>query len=284
MNYKEIYTEDELSGLQEIETNMLKYLGDFCDENEIEYFIIGGTALGAVRHGGFIPWDDDIDVGMTRPNYEKFIKIGKEKIKAPYFMSCRETEPNTPFPYIKLRLDNSRYIEYSNRNIKIHQGIYIDIFPYDNAPDDHDTHIEWFNKLQKLVRLYVLRMTPDYSSKPENFVMHLKAIYSKFRYYLLHLIPADYIYNKLEKLMTKYNDQPTKAIETAFVPKPFTSYGTVETFLPPKEIKFGNIIVKGPRDMDTYLTNEYGDYMTFPPEENRFGHKPYVMELPKDYK
>lgn len=283
MNYKDIYTEEELAGLQKVETEMLEYLDKFCDENEIEYFIIGGTALGAVRHGGFIPWDDDIDVGMTRPNYEKFIKVGKEKIKAPYFMSCRETESNTPFPYIKLRLDNSRYIEYSNRNIKMHQGIYIDIFPYDNAPDDPKAHEEWFSELQKLVKLYVLRMTPGYSSKPENFTMYLKAIYSKLRYFALHLIPSGYIFNKLESLMTKYNDQPTKAIETAFVPTPYTSYGTRENMLPPKEVKFGTITVKGPRNMDAYLTSEYGDYMTFPPEEQRYGHKPYVMQLPKDY-
>lgn len=93
----------ELNKVQSIILSIFKEIVRICDENDIIYFIINGTALGAVRHGGFIPWDDDIDIGMTRENYDHFLSIAQEKLPQDLFLQTVETEPNSPFYCAKVR-------------------------------------------------------------------------------------------------------------------------------------------------------------------------------------
>ena len=91
-----------LRGLQLVELEILLEVDRVCRENGIEYFLDGGTAVGAVRHGGFIPWDDDVDIGMTRENYEKFLEIAPEKLKNDYFLQTRKTDKKAPYMYAKV--------------------------------------------------------------------------------------------------------------------------------------------------------------------------------------
>lgn len=101
---------EELKELQKVLLDILKEVKRVCDENNIDYFIIAGTALGAVRHKGFIPWDDDIDIGMTRDNYEKFIKIANTKLSEEFFLQTMETEEETPFYFAKVRKNKTKFI------------------------------------------------------------------------------------------------------------------------------------------------------------------------------
>ncbi len=89
-----------------------------------------------MEHGGFIPWDDDVDIGMTRENYEKFLEIAPEKLKNDYFLQTRKTDKKAPYMYAKVRKNGTVFMEWNKRNLDMHHGIYIDIFPYDNVPDD----------------------------------------------------------------------------------------------------------------------------------------------------
>ena len=114
---------------------MVKYLDSFCKENKIEYFIAYGSCLGAVRHKGFIPWDDDFDIGMTLENYNKFIELCKTKLDTnKYFLQTLETEPNYYLSFAKLRDINTTLIEEKNKDIAITKGVYIDIFPIVGIP------------------------------------------------------------------------------------------------------------------------------------------------------
>lgn len=276
------YNDYELKKLQEIETKMLADVLKFCEKNQIDFFIIGGTALGAVRHKGFIPWDDDIDIGMTRENYNKFIKLGIaewNKGGSTYFLQCSETEKNCPYIYTKLRLNDTIFSEYCNRNVTMHQGIYIDIFPYDNMPDEKEEYISWFNKLQKLIKLYVMTKTPDITKKPDTFYLKIKSLLRRIIFIFLKFLPSDLILRNINNLALKYNFKETRAITCICFPKIYCGYCKIEELFPLKLYDFNGLKIPGPNNIDNYLKNHYGNYMKLPPEQERIGHKPYKLKF-----
>ena len=276
------YNNEELKKLQVLEKNMLKDIIEFCKKNKIEYFIIGGTALGAVRHKGFIPWDDDIDIGMPRKDYNKFLLLAYKEWNrkdSPYFFQYNESDVNAPYTYAKLRLNDTIFSEYCNRNINMHQGIYIDIFPYDNMPDSKEEYKNWFFQIQRLTKLYVMSKTPDISEKPTTFVLKIKWIVRRSLYFLLKLLPKKLILKQIIKLSTKYNSVKTKSMTCTCFPKMYCEYCDTYDLFPLKEYKFEDLLVLGPKNMDIYLRNHYGDYMKLPPEKDRVGHRPYSFKL-----
>lgn len=127
--------------LEELKQTLLEIMIDFdkfCKENDLNYFLIGGTLLGAVRHKGFIPWDDDLDVVMPREDYEQFIDLFQKKGYSDYVIQSIETDTNYWLPFAKLRKKNTLYDDLPTRYVKSHRGIFIDIFPLDHAhePDN----------------------------------------------------------------------------------------------------------------------------------------------------
>lgn len=124
-------SEETLLRLKQIELEILKVFHEYCAKHSLQYYLIGGALLGAVRHRGFVPWDDDIDVGMLREDYERLKKIWDRDPIDGYFLQYNETDPAFARGIIKLRLNNTKVIEFSSRNVKMHNGIYIDIFPID---------------------------------------------------------------------------------------------------------------------------------------------------------
>ena len=124
-----IYTEEELEKIQALEIDALKIIVEICEQLEVEYFLIGGTTLGAIRHGGFIPWDDDIDIGMTRKNYIRFLEEAPKYLPKGYFLQTPYNEKNNPYYYSKLRIDGTLFVEYCNHKVKMNHGVYVDIFP-----------------------------------------------------------------------------------------------------------------------------------------------------------
>ena len=124
-------SESEKRKYNELVLNMMKQLHKVCIDNGLRYTLIGGSMLGAVRHKGFIPWDDDLDIGLPRPDYEKLIRILKNNPLENCFLQCFETEPHYNQPYAKLRLNGTKYLEGFTQNLDIHQGLFIDIFPLD---------------------------------------------------------------------------------------------------------------------------------------------------------
>ena len=129
-----ILDEQTLNKLKSKELDILIYFDQVCRNNNINYSLSYGTLLGAVRHKGFIPWDDDIDVIMTREEYSKLFAILKDNTDENYFFQCHETDPNYFYGFAKIRLNNTYFGEKMMKNRNIHQGIYIDIFIADNLP------------------------------------------------------------------------------------------------------------------------------------------------------
>ena len=125
---------DVLRKVQLLQLKIAKEIKRICDKNNIDYILDSGTLLGAVRHKGFIPWDDDMDIAMTREEYNRFIDVAKIELGEEYFLQTWDTDNNYPMPFAKVRLNDTRYIENVFENANMHQGIYVDIFPYDVWP------------------------------------------------------------------------------------------------------------------------------------------------------
>ena len=124
---------DILQKLKEEQLKILDYIVKICEENSLEYFLIGGTLLGAVRHRGYIPWDDDLDLAMPRKDYEKFIKIFLNQDNGKYILDTNNHSKYYWLPFLKVRNKNTIYQENLQKNYKGNLGIWVDIFPLDNG-------------------------------------------------------------------------------------------------------------------------------------------------------
>lgn len=134
------YVSPEMKKLWAVEIDILFQIMAICERHDIRWFVEGGTLLGAVRHKGFIPWDDDIDIDMFREDYEKFIKYAKTELEYPYFLQTYETEPKSMYGHAKIRnAQTSAFLKFEFENqLDFNQGVFVDIFPLDKVPDSYD--------------------------------------------------------------------------------------------------------------------------------------------------
>lgn len=267
----------QLRDVQLIELEMLIEVARVCDENGIEYFLDSGTALGAIRHKGFIPWDDDIDIGMTRENYDKFLKIAPEKLGEDYFMQSRYTDKNCPYIFAKVRKNKTVFMEWNKRNINMHHGIYIDIFPYDNVPNDETRRKNYFKKCRLLYRLFLIRSIPDRDLPPENSMKWVVlAFIRKTLHWIFKIIPISLIERRLNELFQKYNQNQTEYLTCHVFSKSYVF--KKKDLFPTKQVKFEKHYFHGVNNIDKYLKVLYGNYMNLPPEDKRKGHMPYKVQ------
>lgn len=245
-----------------------------CEENDINYFLMGGTMLGAIRHDGFIPWDDDIDIGMPRKDYEKFLLICEKELSDEYCLCTPYLEKDYGVPFAKLRLKETHFIDKGVPR-SIDNGIYVDIFPIDKWIDDpkkrdqQNFHVHlWRN---------VLAAKCGYS-KGER-----KALIRKIILFPLVLLPKSFIISREEAWQKKYNNEKTQYYIN------FTSaykYGKeiyrtewIETLV---DKEFERETFKVPSDAHGALTQLYGDYMKLPPVEQRvFKHSEGEIDFGK---
>lgn len=276
------YTSQELQAIQEAERSMLRRIVAVCEQEGIEYFVIGGTTLGVVRHGGFIPWDDDIDIGMTREHYERFLALAPDKLGDGVFLQTVDSDPQSPFPYAKVRLDGTVFLEYAHRRLAMHPGVFVDIFPYDNIPDGDEARRAQFDRVRRIVRWWSLRTTPDVSAPPQNTAQQVRSLFRRVLYGVAHVIPKRWLYERLQREMTRYNGIETRARCCLLFPVYLTEYMDNTVLYPLGQAVFDGIEVAVPHDCDQYLTTHYGAYMTLPPEEQRVGHRPYRVVLNRE--
>ena len=279
-----IYSKDELKEIQSIELKCLKSIVEICAKIGVEYFLIGGSALGAVRHDGYIPWDDDIDIGMTREHYRRFLKDAPALLPAKYHLQTPYSDKHCPYFYSKVRIEGTIFMEYCNRNINMHHGVYVDIFPFDNVPDDETLNLQQFNNVQSLFRKFTLRQIPDVSEAPKSMQAYLKFIIRRCTYCIAKLAyPRKWLIKKTEEELTKYNHSETKAIACLNFPVRKTEYIMKSNLYPLKLHKFEDTEFYIPNNYHVYLSTHYGDYMQLPPTEKRFGHKPYLVDLSQTF-
>lgn len=264
----EVKDEYGLLHLQEVILNIMQYIDDFCKENGIEYYIIGGTALGAKRHGGFIPWDDDLDIAMTRPNYERFCKIFREKSDKENFF-FQEGLVDWPCYFSKVRLLGTFLgeLEDEKQIPKEKKGIFVDIFPLDNAPDSRFMQFLWYFFGKVLVAHGLQKRGYASASLKKKLIM--------FMTFPLYFQP---IHNLIYSFVKSYNRKNTNFMGG------FSLISRFKNTISPKRIWGKPVYVNfeltkflAPADNDAFLRYYFGDYMKLPPAEAR-GLR-HVMEL-----
>lgn len=278
-----IYSKEELKKIQYLEKELLKEVVRICNSLNIEYFLIGGSALGAVRHNGFIPWDDDIDIGMTRNNYDRFLKEAPIMLSSKYHLQTPYNTKNTPYPYTKIRIDNTLFVEYCNRKLNIHHGVYIDVFPFDKVPISNFLNLMHFKICRILIYCFTLRQVIDVSQPPKNFTQKIKGFIRELIHMFFKLIPYKLLVILCDKFITIFNSSKNSRLPLSclFFPKRNTEYILPKDLYPLQLHKFEDFEANIPNNYNQYLTTHYGDWNKLPPEEKQFGHKPYIIKLEK---
>lgn len=233
-----------------------------CLKYNIKFFLIGGSLLGAVRHHGFIPWDDDMDIGMLRKDYEKFISICKEELHEEYFLQTFETDNSYTHPFAKIRINNTSLIEDYSINSKQHNGIYLDIFPYDNMPDNvflQKVHYLLFKSFK-----WCAMGKSDYS-----FTEVKKRRFSNFMKNALFFISKNKAMKKCIDICKMFNKKNCANVINMCGAYKYNEYAPVSSFNKLVKINFEGIDFFAPNNYDELLTNMYGDYMKLPPIEQR---------------
>lgn len=268
------YDEKTLKKLKELELMVLKEFISICEANDLEYFLYGGSALGAVRHNGFIPWDDDIDVIMFQKDYEKFIKIMEERDNAKYELITPDTCPDYFFLFSKLMLKGTRFEEWWIDQVDFHIGINIDIFVLHNLSNNKIKRffqVKRARLLDKLLTMDVIKLE-DYPKITEAIANSVHGILN-----FLHIKP-DYFKKKAKSILTKYDDEDSRLVcDISALNHP--QIYLKEDYLPPKKVKFEDLEVNIPNNYDKILKDIYGDYMKIPPEEERYNHAPQILDF-----
>lgn len=256
----------ELRTVQRAQLDLLLELDRICKKNDIKYFLVGGSLIGAIRHKGFIPWDDDIDLGMLREDYEKFKDIVNMELDLDYAFFDWRNDPKSPHPFGKLKIKGSVYMEKEARKTGMNNEIFIDIFPFDKAPD--------VKKLQKRQKMKVLLLRKILQLKLGWELQEGKGIRKRILYVCLKIIalfrPLDKWKDVLNAELQRYSNTQSKkrvnmcgayAYEKEMVPNEFLNK-VIAT-------DFEGYQVCIPEMYHEYLTKLYGDYMQLPPVEKR---------------
>ena len=263
---------DELEQLKTLELELFSIFLDVCKKHSLRYFLLGGTCLGAVRHKGFIPWDDDIDVGMPRNDYEKFLEVAQNEFPEYVFLQYGKTDPEYPMSFAKIRNSNTTFKEESMSLLKINHGVYIDVFPLDGYVDDKNFEKNFYSNKRIISSVFKPLGKKPIKTKVLNMVYRLLYNYKKIRD-KQDLLLQTYSYDDCNIVANYCGAWGKKEI----MPKEYFGNGV--------EGVFEGIPVILPEKYDKYLTQMYGDYMTPPPKDKQVGHHyTSVIDFNKSYK
>ena len=273
MKIKQIKGE-EFRRMQLLELEMLKEFDRVCRENDIRYTIFGGTLLGAVRHKGYIPWDDDADIAMLREDFERFRQCAHLLDEKICYFQDHKNDPQYRWGYAKLRKTGTTFVRVGQEHLKCKTGLFIDIFPMDDVPKSIIGQI--FNDfycfcLRKILWSEVGRVTE-------------KNKIQKTIYKLLSKINPSFVYKRLEIMAQKSKNDSENRVRCLLFKATGKLYkkNTLKTryampkkwFLDLCEYDFEDIKVFGTKDFDENLKYIYGDYMKLPDEKGREPHSP----------
>ncbi len=258
------------------ELNILIKFSDFCEKNNLRYYLAYGTLLGAIRHKGFIPWDDDIDVMMPRSDYTRFLELTGynpiyDKFETRLYRDCKNP---CIYPFIKVE-DMTTIVFEAGKSKKYVSGVWIDIFPMDGYPESKEDADINFKKYLKLRHAYDLAITNPFYVKQAFIKKCIKIFFVPF----MKLYGINKLCKKLEDMSQKYPYESSKAIAECIWADNSHSYLLKEELEPCCEVSFEGHNFKAPGNYNTYLTRIYGDYMTLPAESERIQHrfKAYVL-------
>ena len=265
-----------MTELQCVELDMLKYIISICEEMKIRYYLVCGTALGAVKYGGFIPWDDDLDIGIFREDYEMFLTEAPAKLPPHLFLQTYASDNGYTNIFAKVRNSNTTYIEKTVQKLKMNHGVYIDIFPLDGYPDDKKLQ----QRIERKKRFYRKMLSCNYTAE--------RSVFGRITNISLRILGVHRrtcgILRKYDHLVSAHPTSNSKIICNHGNWQGKLEYAPKEQYGNGVMMKFEGIDVRVPEKYDEYLTQKYGDWRADPPKEKQVGHHYYsVMDLDKPY-
>lgn len=263
--------DDTLLNMQAKLIPMLEWFHNFCEENNLRYYALGGTMLGTIRHQGFIPWDDDIDVGMPRRDYDKFIDLCKRNKNKKYIVeSMNKKSKDFFYGYSKIYDTSTTLIEHSRHNVK--RGIFIDLFPLDGAGSSKKEAIKALKPVYWRYQLVIAKTCAFNKNRAwyKNMVLLICRCIPKF------ILNNNKLLFEIDKLCRKYDYD-----ESEYIANFLGNWGSKEIVKKevmgtPRLYTFENISIYGAEKFDEYLTSLYGDWRRLPPKEKRVTHHDYV--------
>ena len=256
---------DLLKKVQAVQLDILKKVDCICKKYSIRYYMIGGTLLGAVRHGGFIPWDDDIDIAMFREDYDRFCSVCETALPDDLYLQNPEHDKGYWHFFTKIRKNGTVFEDNVTVASTHHNGIYIDIFPLDNIPA-RDSFWQKFKYFFLRAALSAMLYKNHYRDYKKRIIKMISAG--------LSLIPVWCIMKVSDRIMKAYNKK-----ETGYVTSFMSGYGyhaqrmnKREIYGSPVPLMFEGSEFPAPQNYARYLTNLFGDYMQLPPIEKRVTH------------
>ena len=257
-------TEVELKSIQKIQKELIVEVNRICKKCGIQYNMVGGTMLGAIRHKGYIPWDDDADIGFLRCEYEKFRQACKTELDhTKYYMQDMRDTDGYRWGYGKLRRKGTQFVRLNQEFMPYEQGISIDLMPFDGVPDSN------VKKKIYCLRCFLLRkiLWSEVGAKTE------KNVLKRLIYKVIRKIPREYLIKQYQNLIRQGERKETGQVRIITFPTPKGIYGYNRNWYTELDLyHFDELTLPGAKDFDGYLIVKYGEYMKLPPIEKRKVH------------
>lgn len=265
-----------MTQLQEKSLELLRIFVGICEKWEIPYYLVCGSALGAVKYGGFIPWDDDIDVGLLRSDYERFLSVAPQELPEWCFLQNYRTEKYFTHTFTKLRNSNTTFLEENVSQLPMNHGIFLDIFPLDGYPANkiEIKIFEFKRKVNAWIRYSVYESHPNPKINKRNRILRRLGVHKWARRAQAYI----------EKLYCRYIPENSELWcnfgnwqgKLEYAPKWHYGQGTWATF--------EGLRVRIPENYDAYLTQKYGDWRSDPPlDKQQTHHKSTIIDTQKSY-
>jgi lipopolysaccharide cholinephosphotransferase len=269
--------DDELKLLHNKILEIAEYFDSFCKENDIVYYLMGGTALGAIRHQGLIPWDDDFDIFMDYENYNKFLNIVDKNLDKKKYYFQKEDTKEWPMYFSKIRMNGTTFIEKDVKNRDMHHGIYIDIMCLNNTSS---------NKYIRYLQYFSARVLNTRALIEKGYITN--SIFKKFVLKIAKIFINGFIKKILLYFVRIFNNEETKLVGHFFGRASFLKTSFPKDYLGKQRyIKFENLQLPVLSNIEEYLKIRYGDkYMELPSEEikRQYPSHAYIVDTTKCYK